>query len=735
LSAKYSVVSRSRRAASPAALGVVVVVGLVAALLPLTSRRAIADGTTSRHAPPPPLLMLFPDVPGDSDDLKALSSVRSALRSRSYFNVLTYDVESPAVVRAANEGHHQEWVDQPVRDDVQRLALARAIGADYYGVVDHPHRDRRADVRMVAVINPEHYWVAHDQADGVAQLLEGDAVAFVKSGQSVAQNVTLPAATQMPPPSPVVAATPPGAPSLTPNNRGSAPLAPNNGGNPVAVTPTAPAAPVAPVPVVALSAPAIAPKPAAVNPVVAAAPEVAAAPAATAPANSPPSPAVPVVSISPRAAAPTPVAVNPVVRSTPEVAAPFAAAPANPSPSHPAIAQAEAAHPTVVVTLGSVSAPTVSPTTQVAVSSPVVVAQIPDSNIAAPPPAIVPRPNPLIGKEGETEPSVSAVDGDTPATTPSPPTSQVSQDQIAEEMKQVRPMLLRGDAALDRGEIAEAIAEYRQAINGAPLSTVPRLKLAQAYLQGGFHDKAIDEAKRALEVAPDNIPVQEFLIHLDADESTSAGTVALYEALVDKNPSNPDAHIGLGDAYWNNDDLPRAEEEYKTAQHLLPPLDARAATQLARLYAVQSRYDDAADALKQVDLADRYPLAVRIIQMRSETLSTTLMSAREGFDAAKISHENFYDTIKKVSADAGALSDFIDKIKPPTEYRVSHLHRKLSADLIGQEADVLRSFIETSDSNLEDQAVKFEKSADTEMLTAHAAEEKQGLFHRSTAQP
>src|SRR5690349_15536770 len=105
-------------------------IAALAALCASASSISATHAQTANHAPPPPLLVLYPSAPGDSDDLHALAQVRSALRERSYFDVITYDVDSPAVIRAANEAKHQEWVDHPVSSDDQRLALAHAIGAD-----------------------------------------------------------------------------------------------------------------------------------------------------------------------------------------------------------------------------------------------------------------------------------------------------------------------------------------------------------------------------------------------------------------------------------------------------------------------------------------------------------------------------------------------------------------------------------------------------------------------------
>ena len=317
-------------------------------------------------------------------------------------------------------------------------------------------------------------------------------------------------------------------------------------------------------------------------------------------------------------------------------------------------------------------------------------------------------------------PTAVAVPGAGAATAPDP-----------EPLRAVAPMIAKGDQALDRDEVAVAISYYRQAVDGAPLFAEPRLKLAKAYQQGGFEDKAVSEAKRALMIAPENVAVQEFLIQMDANSTTASGTVALYEALIAKNPDNLDAHLGLGDAYWNSGSLDRAEAEYEKAEGMAAKGDIRPASQLVRLFVAQSRYGDAIPVLKRIGPGS-YRIAARVMHSRLDTLISTLSSGREAFAAGKSSHEQFYDTSKTVSVQANALADFIDKVQAPAEYKVSHLHLSLAASLIAQEAEVLRTFIETSDPDQQDHAVQLEKSAQSEMLTAHAAEEKSGLFAEKT---
>ena len=118
--------------------------------------------------------------------------------------------------------------------------------------------------------------------------------------------------------------------------------------------------------------------------------------------------------------------------------------------------------------------------------------------------------------------------------------------------------------------------------------SVPRLKLAQAYQKGGLTDKALNEAKRALEIAPDNLSVQQFLTDLDQQNGTSDGSIARYQALIERSPDDPAAHSGLGEALWNSGDLSGAEAEYKTAKKLAPAGDHSADAHLAQLYATAS---------------------------------------------------------------------------------------------------------------------------------------------------
>jgi len=458
---------------------------------------------------------------------------------------------------------------------------------------------------------------------------------------------------------------------------------------------------------------------AALGPAVSAAGNTAPAVVAPAPAAPPPlvtiplPPAAPIVKPSP---VPEPA---PAVKPTP---IPEAAPTATPVPAAP-------------VPVAPIPAPVVTPPVPPSVphvNAPVL--QAPQAALPAPVPPVV-SSVPLVAALPPRDNAFTTAPQEmttTPAARPMPARDAIPAVKPlpkAENLAAIRPLMTKGDTALEGGDVVGAIALYRQAIDGAPLSIVPRLKLAQAYQKGGLSEKALSEARRALQLAPDNQPVQQFLTELDQENGTSDGTLTRYRTLIERNADDPAAHAGLAEALWNSGDLSGAETEYKAAKRLAPAGDHSADAHLAQLYAAQARYDDCLAALQEAG-KDGYALALKIVKNRADTLSSTIEASRAAFAGGKSTREQFYDGAKTTDAQAQALAGFVARVTPPAEYKLSHLHRMLSTNLLAQEAATLRAFIETGDSKQSDSVSKLEKEAQTEMLTAQAAEEKMGLWDK-----
>ena len=645
-----------------------------------------------RSAPakaPLPTVLLYPATSGD---VAALVDLRTRLRLDSRVQVLTYDPESAAIQRAAAEKNHPDWLVHAPTNDSGRMTLARALGASFYAVISPGRLVDTTHVELVETAPAARTfdWTGTNRQFG-AHALESqvaDSQSHPANYDKVADNSPAPFAL----PSPLASAPLDDIETRTIPSALPAAAAPV----PAAAAPELtvpqillPLIKSVPVPLslptqVAQAAP-IAPAPRPIRIILPKTPQTASAP----PPTSVTPPKAPVkVAAAPQSQTAPPKTAPPVKIASPVKVAQVPPIAVTPSPK-------SALPPTVILL------PTVVP-------PPVKIAALPPRVIPTPAPALPETPTPQIAP-------------------PTPPSVVKKHVENAEDMTAIQPLLARGDAALDGGDTVSAIALYRQAVNGAPLSVVPRLKLAQAYVKDGLSGRALDEARRALQIAPDSEPVQQFLADLDQQTGTSVGALIKVRAALERSPSNPAAHTALADVLWNSGDLSGAEAEYKAASALSPAGSHAALAQLAQLYAAEARYDDCLATLKNSGPGG-YALAIGIVKNRADTLSSTLAASRAAFAASKSTREQFYDDAKKLSAQAQALADFVAAVIPPAAYKLPHLHRMLSTSLLAQESAALVGFIETGDARRSDSMAQLEHAAATEMLTAQAVEERLGLW-------
>jgi len=601
--------------------------------------------------------------PASASDMPATADIRTRLRIDGVFQVLTYDSESATVQRIAAETSHPEWLVGGGLSDDARLALARALNVAFYIVVSPGREPDSTHLQMVETVPPALTYDWRGQNRQFGARAVESQAQASMAHQAADTNVVTPSITITEP-----------APAVKPS----------------------PA-----LPIVIIAVPRIQPAP--IVTVLAPAPVVK-------PAPLPPTIPIVVVAVAPIQAAPIPA---PTVKPppVPEIAAPVAPV-------------AEPALPIVVVPVPVVKPPHVPEVITLPIP-PAVVDPKPELVIEAPPslpkPPVSPAPGPMMA----LLPSNTLMPDPAPEVQLPP---IVSAHRIkTEDLAAIMPLLNKGDAALDSGDVVGAISFYRQAINGAPLSVVPRLKLAEAYEKGGLTDKALDEAKRALEISPDSLPIQQFLTEIDNQNGTSDGSTTRYRAMVERDPKDSAAHSGLAEALWNGGDLQGAEVEYKAAKKFAAQDDHSADAHLAQLYATLARYDDCLASLQEAG-KNGYALAIKIVRSRADTLSSMIEASRDSFAAGKSTREQFYDGSKKVSTQAQALADFVSKITPPADYKLSHLHRRLSTNLLAQEAAALVTSIETSDASQTESVATLDKEAQTEMLTAQATEEKLGLW-------
>ena len=171
-------------------------------------------------------------------------------------------------------------------------------------------------------------------------------------------------------------------------------------------------------------------------------------------------------------------------------------------------------------------------------------------------------------------------------------------------------------AVYNRSDLAtKAIEEYRLAIDSDPTSEYLTSGLAELYAKTGRIRDAVLEAQGILKKDPDNLEAHKLLgrIYLRSlgDVQSGSGSdsvlklaIEQYQEIIKIEPDSVDDHLLLGRLYRLNNDLRKAESEFKTAVTLQPDSE-EAVTTLAYLYNEEGDSARAAEALSSVPDAAR----------------------------------------------------------------------------------------------------------------------------------
>jgi len=171
-------------------------------------------------------------------------------------------------------------------------------------------------------------------------------------------------------------------------------------------------------------------------------------------------------------------------------------------------------------------------------------------------------------------------------------------------------------AVYNRSDLAtKAIEEYRLAIDADPTSEYLTSGLAELYAKTGRIRDAVLEAQDILKKDPNNLEAHKLLgrIYLRSLGDVQSGTgsdsvlklaIEQYEEIIKLEPDNVDDHLLLGRLYRLNNDLRKAESEFKIAVKLQPDSE-EAVTTLAYLYNEEGDSARAAETLSAVPDAAR----------------------------------------------------------------------------------------------------------------------------------
>ena len=194
----------------------------------------------------------------------------------------------------------------------------------------------------------------------------------------------------------------------------------------------------------------------------------------------------------------------------------------------------------------------------------------------------------------QTQPAHSA-DASSTASAPSAAKTKVPDRAAAYYHFALAHMYEEQVATYGRSEMAnKAIEEYRAAIDADPTSAYLTSGLAELYAKTGRIRDAVIEAQDIIKRDPNNLEARRLLgrIYLRSLGDMQAGNgsqnvlklaIEQYEQIVRLQPDSMDDHLLLGRLYRLNNDLQKAENEFKTAVKLQPGSE-EAVTTLAYLY-------------------------------------------------------------------------------------------------------------------------------------------------------
>jgi tetratricopeptide (TPR) repeat protein len=167
----------------------------------------------------------------------------------------------------------------------------------------------------------------------------------------------------------------------------------------------------------------------------------------------------------------------------------------------------------------------------------------------------------------------------------------------------------------------KAVDEYRQAIENDPTSDYLNAGLAELYARTGRIKDAVLEAQDILQRDGNNLEAHRLLgrIYLRSLGDMQSGTqsqeilklaIDQFEQIVRLDPKSVEDHLLLGRLYRLNNDLVKAENEFKTAVKIQPDSE-EAVTALSILY------NEEGDTSRALDVLNAFPEAARSAKLYS----------------------------------------------------------------------------------------------------------------------
>lgn len=260
---------------------------------------------------------------------------------------------------------------------------------------------------------------------------------------------------------------------------------------------------------------------------------------------------------------------------------------------------------------------------------------------------------------------------------------------------------------------ANAIIEYKAAINFEPKNIELRLKLAGLYDKRKMFEQAIDELNRASELAPENDDIRKQLAAVYLEKGSPEKSVLVFKSYADKHPEDLSSRIATGDQFWKQNMFDKAEEEYKAAA-VIDKKSPLPHERIAMILAAQSMFTESKQELEVLQTMDTQPAQAtqeaRYKSFRSyidpsiATLMDQYDSATKSFAAKEVTREYYYDFIDGISLRFDSIAKFLDTMAVPSSSTSIHKRKVLGCSLMSQACARMESYLESNKASEREEA-------------------------------
>ena len=282
------------------------------------------------------------------------------------------------------------------------------------------------------------------------------------------------------------------------------------------------------------------------------------------------------------------------------------------------------------------------------------------------------------------------------------------------------------------GDLPNAIAQLRHAIDEKPRDSALRRQLIELYQSRGMFDTALEETSRALNISPEDGDLQRLYGSTLLTKGDVNGAMKIFRQITLRDPKDTAAQIALGDAYLADSQFAEAQTAYDTAALN----DAKSPTphrRLARIYASRAAGDAVqyGKALAQIQAAraltpaadvetyqsDYFDL-MRLMESRLRDMLDQLNNAFVASSNGKRTPTELIRTATDLKEQAQAADDFLEKLPAAAGQDPTHAHYQQGAALLIQSIGIFRQYLDKNDVQLADAVRNTRADALTELSTA-----------------